>query len=96
MKKEKITIEKIDRLAELSALSFTDKEKKNLITQVEGILDMLNACGQVETTPIEHENTLSLDSLRSDECGQSMSSHEALRNAPKQRKGYFNVPKVVE
>lgn len=96
MKKEKITIEEIDRLAELSALEFSEEEKKGLVFQVENILSMLNACQSVDTDKVEYENVHKISDLREDEIGESLPVDEALLNAPKQRKGYFNVPKVVE
>lgn len=94
--KEEITIKDIDRLAELSAFTFTDTEKQEMVEEVSGIIKMLNDCDKVETGEYIYDNLLDLDDLREDEIGDSLSNEEALKNAPKQRKGYFNVPKVVE
>lgn len=94
--KEEITIKDIDRLAELSAFTFTDAEKQEMVEEVSGIIKMLNDCDKVETGEYIYDNLLDLDDLREDEIGDSLSNEEALKNAPKQRKGYFNVPKVVE
>lgn len=96
MKKEDITIKEIERLAELSALDFTDKEKKSMIKEVSGIIKMLNECDSIEANDYEYDNTIMLEDLREDEAKDSMSNADALLNAPKQRKGQFNVPLVVE
>ena len=96
MKKEDITVQDIDRLANLSALEFTDEEKESLISEVSGIVKMLNQCDNVEVTEYEFDNTIALADLREDEVGESLTNEEALINAPKQRKGYYNVPRVVE
>lgn len=96
MKEDEITISEIDRLAELSALSFTEEEKKSLIGEVSNIIKMLNECGKVETSSMKYDNTHTLEELREDIVGESLSNEEALMNAPRQRKGYYNVPKVVE
>lgn len=94
--KQEITISEIERLEQLSALKFSMEEKKNLIKEVNDIIKMLNKCDKVNTDIITQDNTILLDDLREDEAGPSLSNAQALMNAPKQRKGHFNVPKVVE
>ena len=96
MKKEDITIKEIERLAELSALDFTEAEKKSMIKEVSGIIKMLNECDKIEANDYEFDNTINLCDLREDEAKESMPNELALLNAPKQRKGQFNVPRVVE
>ena len=43
-----------------------------------------------------YDNTIKLSELREDVVKESMTNEEALINAPKQRRGQFNVPRVVE
>ena len=96
MKNIDLTVKEIDRLAELSALEFTEEEKQGMIKEVSGIITMLNECDTIEANEFEFDNKIDLSDLREDEDKPSMSNEKALINAPKQRKGQFNVPLVVE
>jgi len=96
MKKEDITVKEVERLAELSALDFTDSEKKSMIKEISGIIKMLNECDTIEANDFEFDNTIDLCDLREDVAKDSITNELALINAPKQRKGQFNVPRVVE
>ena len=96
MKREDVTIKEIERLAELSTLDFTEQEKKAMIKEVSGIIKMLNECDTIEANDYEFDNTIDLCDLREDEAKESITNELALTNAPKQRKGQFNVPMVVE
>ena len=96
MKKEKITIADIEHLAELSALSFTDDEKIVMVEQVSGIIEMLNACAEVEIKEQETTKSMSLQELRNDECGEMLNRESVFLNTPKCEQNYVVVPKVVE
>ena len=93
---EKITIETIDKLADLSKLSFNDEEKQVLLGQVNDIITMLKDCDDVTVTDSENVRTQRLRDLRDDEVVESMDISDALRNAPNAHNGYFVVPKVVD
>ena len=97
MEKEKITIELIDKLSDLSQLSFSEDEKELLIGEVSGIIEMLDKCDNVSVD----DNTLlsrewRIADLRDDEIGESLDSSDVFKNAPMTKNGYFGVPKVVE
>lgn len=97
MEKEKITIELIDKLSDLSQLSFSEDEKELLIGEVSGIIEMLDKCDNVSVD----DNTLlsrewCIADLRDDEIGESLDSADVFKNAPMTKNGYFGVPKVVE
>ena len=97
MEKENITIELIDKLSDLSQLSFSESEKEVLIGEVSGIIEMLDKCGNVSVD----DNTLVLREcgiadLRADEVRESMSDADVFKNAPMTKNGYYGVPKVVE
>ena len=96
MKKEKVTISDIEYLAGLSALSFTEEEKKLMVTQVSGIIEMLNACADAKVDKDENINTQSLQDLRNDECGEMLNKGSVFTNTPKCEHNYVVVPKVVE
>jgi aspartyl-tRNA(Asn)/glutamyl-tRNA(Gln) amidotransferase subunit C len=94
---KKLTIDDIKHLADLSALKFSDEELESFLPEFNNILDMIN---QIENFEVNGEyvfdNIVDITELREDEVKPSMSQEKALINAPKQRKGCFNVPKVVE
>ena len=97
MEKEKITIELIDKLSDLSQLSFSEDEKELLIGEVSGIIEMLDKCDNVSVD----DNTLlsrewRIADLRDDEIGESLDGADVFKNAPMTKNGYFGVPKVVE
>lgn len=94
--KTEITIEDIDKLSHLSALEFTDEEKSRLITQMSDVVGMLNVCAGIDTSSVKYSNIVDLEDLREDEVEVGLSNEKALLNAPKARKGFFNVPRVVE
>ncbi|MBQ7351547.1 MAG: Asp-tRNA(Asn)/Glu-tRNA(Gln) amidotransferase subunit GatC [Clostridia bacterium] len=96
MKKEKITLEVIDKLANLSALEFTRAEKDRLVGEVSGIIDMLDQCGNVSIENVRSQNFLSLDKLRNDMVSIGISQEDVLSSAPEKEGEYITMPKVVE
>ncbi|MDD3232339.1 MAG: Asp-tRNA(Asn)/Glu-tRNA(Gln) amidotransferase subunit GatC [Clostridia bacterium] len=93
----KITLNDVDYLANLSALEFTEDEKKQFLTDFNNILEMVNKLQNQKTDNVEvYNKSHSLNDLREDEIEQSFSQKEVLENAPKQRRGCFNVPLIVE
>lgn len=93
----KIEIKDVDYLAELSALEFTPEEKQNFLKDFNNILEMVN---QLNQHKVSKENVYNpshnLNELREDIVDESLSQEEVLLNAPKQRRGCFSVPLVVE
>lgn len=96
MGKEEITKAEIDRLAGLSGLEFTSAEKDVLVREVKDVIDMLNGCSKIVTVDNMSNVSCGLNGLREDSVTSTMSSEDALSNAPKSKDGYFVVPKVVE
>lgn len=94
---KQLTTDEIKHLAVLSALEFSDAEIDTFKTEFNDILKFVN---QISTAKIDKVNTfareISVSELREDEPKESFGQEVLLKNAPKQRKGYFNVPKVVE
>ena len=91
-----ITDKEIEKLATLSALEFDDAEKVEVTKKLNSIIDMLAKCAEAEVEPLEHTNRISISELREDIAEESTDRETILQNAPKQRRGYFNVPKVVD
>ena len=95
MEKEKITIETIHKLADLSQLQFTDKEKERLVCEVSGIIELLDQCGSLDVDDVVIASDYSMSDLREDEVVHGLSAEEAFANAPISKQDYLGVPKVV-
>lgn len=94
---KQLSLKDIQHLAELSALHFTEEELEAFLPDFNNILNMIDNIQSFETQDeYVFDNIVSAESLREDEPEQSMPNEKALLNAPKQRKGCFNVPRVVE
>lgn len=94
---KEISSEEIMHLASLSALEFSEKEAKEFSKEFNNILKFVDkiASAKLEKDDIFASAVL-ISELREDEVKESYTREEILTNAPKQRKGYFVVPKVVE
>lgn len=94
---KQLTMQDVKHLAELSALRFTEEELEAFLPEFNNILAMIDQIENFEThKEYEFNNIVPVESLREDQVLQSMSQKQALINAPKQRKGCYNVPRVVE
>lgn len=92
-----ITLKDVENLATLSALEFTDGEKQEFVKDFSNILDMVNQIQKVQTSDASVFNrSHKLAELREDKPEESLPQEEILLNAPKARRGCFNVPLVVE
>lgn len=96
MEKENITIETIEKLADLSRLDFSMEEKEKLTIEVSGIIEMLDKCAEVETSGVSSLSCNMVEDLREDVVGKSLSQEDAFLNAPISKNGYYGVPRVVE
>lgn len=94
--KEKISIEEIEKLADLSKLRFNDEEMQVLVNQVSDIITMLKGCDDVSTSIMLDNKSQRLRDLREDEIQEEMDLNNVLLNAPSSKNGYFVVPKVVD
>ncbi len=93
----KLTEKEISHLASLSALSLSDEQVKKYANEFESILNFVDKISKTDTLSFDmFAREIEFDDLREDEQKQSLSTSEVLKNAPKKRKEFFNVPKVVE
>jgi aspartyl-tRNA(Asn)/glutamyl-tRNA(Gln) amidotransferase subunit C len=94
----KITDEKIDQLAHLSKLEFTQEAKAGIKKDLENILDLCQKLNEVDTEGIEPliYMTNTQNNTREDVVEQNFTKEEILSNAPKKDSDYFRVPKVIE
>ncbi|MDR0850025.1 MAG: Asp-tRNA(Asn)/Glu-tRNA(Gln) amidotransferase subunit GatC [Christensenellaceae bacterium] len=94
---ETVDLEEVRHLARLSALKFGEAELKEFIPQFNNILKMVGQIADAEAKgELEYPDAVDVSQLREDKVGVSMPQKLALINAPKQRKGQYNVPKVVD
>ncbi|MDD4110264.1 MAG: Asp-tRNA(Asn)/Glu-tRNA(Gln) amidotransferase subunit GatC [Clostridia bacterium] len=87
----------IKHLASLSALRLNEEEAEGMKRDLEGILELVDKIEKCEVPEnYKEDSIIKLTDLREDEIKVGLSQEEVLACAPKQRKGYFVVPKVVE
>jgi aspartyl-tRNA(Asn)/glutamyl-tRNA(Gln) amidotransferase subunit C len=93
----KINSNKVNELAHLARLEFSEIEKKDIQNDLEKIIDFCDILRKVNTDGIEPLIYLSEEKnvLRKDEPIHSLSKVDALKNAPESDSDYFKVPKVI-
>jgi len=95
MKIDKKTIEYI---ANLSRIELSNQEKETFVHQLSDILAYIEKLNQLNTQDIKPMaysiNTTNV--LREDKLELSISSEDALINAPSTMGVFFKVPKVIE
>ena len=88
----------IKYVAHLARLALTPEEERTLGAQMGTILRYIEKLNQLDVSTVEptaHAAPL-VNVTRLDEIRASLSSEEALRNAPAKANGLFLVPKIVE
>lgn len=96
-----ITPKEVRRIAELAHLEFSPDELRRFVAQFQRILDYFEQLEQVDTeavAPTYHGLPEIPDegAARSDRVRPSLAPEAVLQGAPKARKGYFRVPRVIE
>lgn len=94
----RITDEMVDHLAHLSRLQFSVEEKQSFKDDLEKMVSFVEKLKEVDTAniqPLLHMGDAS-NVLREDIIQGSVSSEEALLNAPQQDGQFIQVPKVIK
>jgi len=93
-----VSIKDVEYIASLAKLKFSDHEMRKLQGELNKILQYMDTLNELDTQNVEPlENINDTENvLREDEPGESLTSEEALRNAPAKTDGFFKVPKVLE
>lgn len=88
---------KIDDLAHLARLEFSETEKQGIKGDLERIIEFCDKLKEVDTDGVEPLIYMSDEQnvLREDRVEQSISKADALSNAPSADSDYFKVPKVI-
>jgi aspartyl-tRNA(Asn)/glutamyl-tRNA(Gln) amidotransferase subunit C len=85
-------------VAHLARLALSPDEEQKLGAQLGNILGYIEKLGELDVSqvqPTAHAVPL-VNVTRPDELRPSLSTEEALRNAPAKANGLFLVPKIVE
>ncbi len=88
----------IQHIANLANLSFSEEEIRKFTDQMNEVLRYLEILDGLDTSGIEptfHSLEGREGVFREDRVESSISSGEALRNAPDAGQGHFRVPKVI-
>ena len=94
----KLDINTINKIAKLARIRLSEDEAKDLLKDINSILDWVEQLNEVNTDSIKPLANISSSTLpkRQDEAKNINSSDEILENSPDKLEGYFAVPKVVE
>lgn len=92
-----VTKKDVENIAELAKLKFTEAELENFTPQMNEILSYMDKLNELETEnvkplshPVEQTNV-----FREDILNPSITTKEALKNAPAKDEYHFKVPKVI-
>lgn len=93
-----MTIDELRHIAALAKLSFSDEELERFRAEFERIVDYVSILSQIpaleQLEPLDHvvEHT---NAFAEDVPHQSLTTAEALANAPRHNESFFKVPKVL-
>jgi len=92
-----VTRKDVEHIAELARLKYTEEELDNFTGELNKILaymDKLNELDTENVEPLSHSNEGN-NIFREDKVKRSISTEEALKNAPERDEQFFHVPKVI-
>jgi len=93
----RINPEEVREIAALARLRLDEAEVQRLTHELDGILGYIETVKGLDTAdvlPMTHAVPFDCP-MRSDEEGQSLTVDEALRNAPRRREAFFEVPRIM-
>lgn len=92
-----VTIKDVEHIARLAKLEFSETEKEKFTHQFNDILKYMEQLNSVDTTNVEPlAQVIELNNVfRDDVVKPSISTEEALKNAPDKTEEHFKVPKVI-
>ena len=88
----------VRKVAMLARLSLSDEDVAMFTRQLGDILDYVHKLNELDVEgvePMAHAVDIS-NVFRRDQAVESMGSDRVLANAPKRRRGFFLVPKVLD
>ena len=97
MKRQHLSKKDVEHVAWLVHIELSDQEKALFTEQLNEILEYFKKIDEVDTEGIEPTyHVLDLNNVsRTDETKPSLTTEEALRNAPKKEKKFLKAPRIV-
>ena len=99
----KVTIEDVERVAELAHLELKPEETARMLTDLNAILDYVAELNEIDTTGVtplaqvsELGSAVSATRLRADVLVPSLNRETVMAEAPESDSVFFKVPKVIE
>ncbi len=85
-------------IAKLARINLNEEETTQFTQDLEKVISYVTTLEAYDVTGIEpmYHPLPSMDVLREDVVGESLTQEAALSNAPQQAQGQFRTPKVVE
>jgi aspartyl-tRNA(Asn)/glutamyl-tRNA(Gln) amidotransferase subunit C len=99
---EKVTVEDVQRVAELAHLELAPEETGPMVRDLNAILDYVAELNELDTSnvvPLAQMSELSdgaIATLRADQVGPSLNRAVVMQQAPETDQSFFKVPKVIE
>ncbi len=98
---EKVTVEDVERVAELARLKLAPDEVPRMSNDLNAILAYISELNELDTArvaPLEQVSELAdfSSELRPDVLVPSLERAEVMREAPESDGSFFKVPKVIE
>lgn len=92
-----ISKEEVLHIAKLAKLKLSEEELEMFQEQLGKILEYFKKLEELNTENVEPMKHVieTKNVLREDELKEPISQEEALKNAPKSKDGFFEVPKVI-
>ncbi|MGB2804765.1 MAG: Asp-tRNA(Asn)/Glu-tRNA(Gln) amidotransferase subunit GatC [Candidatus Zixiibacteriota bacterium] len=92
-----ITLKDVEYVAKLARLELSREEKVRFGPELDKIVKYIDQLNEVDTdkVPVTSHVIPMQNVMREDKILSSLSSDQALANAPRKREGFFRVPKVI-
>ncbi len=93
-----INLEEVEYIAGLARLQFSNKEKAELVAELNSVLTYMEKLNELNTQDVEplcHPAQIT-NVMREDETMPSLPTEEALKNASSIKDKFFKVPKVIK
>jgi len=99
----KVTVEDVQRVAELAHLELTPEESGHMLADLNAILDYVAELNQLDTSGVaplaqvsELGDAVGASTRRADELRPSLDRAAVMPEAPESDQAFFKVPKVIE
>ena len=99
----KVTVEQVERVAELAHLELAPEESAHMLVDLNAILDYVAELNELDTTGVEPLaqvtelfTAAALGKLRADQILPSLDRATVLAQSPETDGVFFKVPKVIE